>query len=240
MMSWVPERRRSLELIDLPEGYSRPEFAGNLADIRLVNRFLGAYRVVLTNISALLRGMTSSAESPVRMLDVATGSSDIPVAIVKWARQQGIAVAITAVDKNHLAVSVAADIARPYPEIVVMEADGFSLPYKDASFDIVLCSQTLHHFNEADAVKILREINRVAAFGYFIMDRRRSRFAWLLISALTRIFSRNRLTRHDGPMSMLRSYTVAELSALSDKAGLTNREIVRKPFWLMVLSGKKV
>ena len=106
-------------------------------------------------------------------------------------------------------------------------ADGFSLPFEDGSFDIVLCSKTLHHFSEEDTVRLLKEIDRVAAIGYIIMDLRRSWVAWLLISMLTRIFSRNRLTRHDGPMSVLRSYTVAELDALADRAGLAGRRIVR-------------
>jgi hypothetical protein len=75
--------------------------------------------------------------------------------------------------------------------------------------------------------------------GYIIMDIRRSWVAWLLISMLTRLFSRNRLTRHDGPMTVFRSYTVAELDALAAKAGLAGHRVARMPFWLMVLWGKK-
>jgi hypothetical protein len=78
----------------------------------------------------------------------------------------------------------------------------------------------------------------VSAIGYIILDLRRSWVAWLLISLLARTFSQNRLTRHDGPMSVLRSYTDAELGALADRAGLAGHRIVRQPFWLMVLSGR--
>ncbi len=238
-MSLVPERRRSPELIDLPESYNRSEYAENLADIRTVNRYLGDYHAVFKFFSALVQDSVSSVDRPIRVLDVATGSADIPVEIVKWARRRGIAMAVTAVDVNPLAVREAADLARSYPEITVAVADGFSLPYGDGSFDIVLCSKTLHHFGEEDTVRLLKEIGRVAAIGYFIMDLRRSWVAWLLISILARIFSRNRLTRHDGPRSVLRSYTVAELAVLAGSAGLASRQIVREPFWLMVLSGRK-
>jgi 2-polyprenyl-3-methyl-5-hydroxy-6-metoxy-1,4-benzoquinol methylase len=240
MMSLVPERRRGSELIDLPpESYSQSEYAGNLADMRKVNRFLGDNPATLKFISALVSGIAASAERPIRVLDIATGSADIPVAIVKWARRQGKKVVVTAVDINPLAVREAAAITQAYPEITVAVADGSSLPFEDGSFDIVLCAKTLHHFSEEETVRLLKEMGRVAAVGYTIMDLRRSWVAWLLIFILARIFSRNRLTRYDGPMSVLRSYTVAELGALADRAGLAGHKIVRQPFWLMVLLGKK-
>jgi 2-polyprenyl-3-methyl-5-hydroxy-6-metoxy-1,4-benzoquinol methylase len=236
----VPERRRGPELIDLPpESYSRSEYAGSLADIRKVNRFLGDYRATLKFFSALVSGIAVSAERPIRVLDVATGSADIPVAIAKWARRRGIKVVVTAVDINPLAIREAAAVTRAYPEITVTVADGFSLPFETASFDIVLCAKTLHHFSADETIRLLKEMNRVAAYGYIVMDLRRSWVAWLLISLLVRIFSRNRLTRYDGPLSVLRSYTIGELDALADQAGLTEHRIVRHPFWLMVLVGRK-
>jgi len=240
MMSFAPERRRGPELIDLsPENYSQSEYAGSLADIRKVNRFLGDYRATLKLFSTLVSGITASAERPLRVLDVATGSADIPVAIVKWARRRGIKVVVTAVDINPLAVREAVAFTRAYPEITVAVADGFSLPFPDGSFDIVLCAKILHHFSEEETVRLLKEIGRVAAIGYMIMDLRRSCAAWLLITILARVFSRNRLTRHDGPLSVLRSYTDAELGALADRAGFTGHRVVRQPFWLMVLMGRK-
>lgn len=240
MMSLVPERRRGPELIDLPpESYSQSEYAGSLANIRMVNRFLGDYNATHKFFSALVSGIAASAGRPIRVLDVATGSADIPVTIVKWARRQGIKVVVTAVDINPLAVQEATAFARAYPEITVTVADGFSLPFADESFDIVFCAKTLHHFSEEDTVRLLKEIDRVSAMGYIIMDLRRSWVAWLLISMLARLFSRNRLTRYDGPMSVLRSYTVTELGALADRAGLAGYRVAREPFWLMILSGRK-
>jgi SAM-dependent methyltransferase len=172
-------------------------------------------------------------------LDVATGSADIPAAIVEWARRQGIQVEVTAIDKNPMAVREAIVFTRSYPEISVAVADGFSLPFEDGSFDIVMCANTLHHYGEEDAVRLLKEIQRVAAIGYIVKDLRRSWVAWSLITVLTRIFTRNRLTRHDGPLSVLRSYTVTEQDALAGRAGFVGHRVVKEPFWLVVISGRK-
>jgi len=240
IMSFVPQRRCGPELIDLPpENYTRSEYAGGLADIRTVNRFLGDYHAVLKHFKVLVSGIETSPDKPIKVLDVATGSADIPAAIVKWARRRGISISVTAVDNNPLAVREAAALTQAYPEITVAVADGFSLPFGDGAFDIVLCVKTLHHFTEEDTVRLLREVNRLAARGYLILDLRRSWVAWSLISILTRIFSRNRLTRHDGPLSVLRSYTVSELDSLSSKAGLASRRVKKEPFWLMLVAGRK-
>ncbi len=240
IMTLFPERRYGPELIDLPiDENSLSEYAGSLADIRKVNRFLGDYHAVLKYFTSLVSSDRRLQAGVVRVLDIATGSADIPAVIVKWARRKGIQIEVTAVDNNPIAIREAAFFTRDYPEITVSIADGFSLPFKDSSFDIVLCSKTLHHFGEDDTIRLLREIVRVADIGYIIMDLRRSWVAWTLITVLTRLFTKNRFTRHDGPMSVLRSYTVTELDALAKRAGLPGHGTVKEPFWLMVTSGRK-
>jgi len=239
-MPFLPDRRLGPELIDLPfENYSLAEYSGSLADIRKVNRFLGDYRATLKYFSSLVPADAESRIGPIRVLDVATGSADIPVALVKWARRRRVHIAVIAVDNNPLAVREAVALTQDYPEITIALADGFSLPFEDGSFDIVLCNKALHHFSEEDTVRLLQEIGRVAAIGYVVMDLRRSWVAWTLISILSRLFTRNKLTRHDGPLSVLRSYTVPELEALSKKAGLGDRKAVKEPFWRMVVAGRK-
>jgi len=240
MMSLLSERRHCREIIDLPiTNYSLSEYTENLADIRKVNRFFGDYHATLKHFSSIIPVSRSAIAGPIRVLDIATGSADIPVAIVMWARKQGIQIKVTAIDNNPLAVREAAAFTRRYPEITVTVSDAFSMPFEDESFDIVLCTKALHHCSEEHTITLLKEISRVAAIGYIIMDLRRSCLAWALISVFTRLFTRNRLTRHDGPLSVLRSYTVSELGALVGKAGLISHRLVKEPFWLMVVSGKK-
>ncbi len=229
-----------MELIDLPiENHSLSEYVGSLADIRIVNRFLGDCHATRKHFSSLVLADEGILAGPIKVLDVATGSADIPASIVKWARKLGIQIEMTAVDNNPIAVREAVAFTYCYPEITVAVADGFSLPFNDGSFDIVMCTKTLHHFNEEDTVRLLKEISRVAAHGYIVTDIRRSWVAWALITVLTRIFTRNRLTRHDGPLSVLRSYTVSEQEALAERAGLVRRRVVKEPFWRIVTSGRK-
>jgi SAM-dependent methyltransferase len=229
----IPQKRTGPELMDLPaECYTRQELEGNLADIRTVNRYLG-------DLGAILRHLTARCAdcSSFTVLDIATGSADIPIAIADWAREKGIQVAITAADLNPQMVRVARERTAGYPEITVTEADGLALPYPDSSFDFVLCSKTAHHFVDPQVVSLISEMIRVAGRGYLLMDIRRSWIAYTLIYLLTRICTGNRLTRNDAPLSVLKAFTPRELANLARRAGAAHFTLTREPFWLIVLQG---
>ncbi|MGZ8441318.1 MAG: methyltransferase domain-containing protein, partial [Candidatus Deferrimicrobiaceae bacterium] len=235
-MPWIPKRRSLPELIDLPhDSYARDELEGLFNDLTFVNDYLGNGRAVLKHLAAM------NAETPdegFTVLDVATGTADIPVAIAKWARQTGIRVRVTAVDLDPLIVNIARKKSVFYPEITLAVADGFELPFANQRFDYVLCSKTAHHFTDEEVTRMIREISRVARRGYVIVDLRRSWIAYILIFLLTRFFSRNRLSRSDGPLSVLKSFTPGELAALASRSGTSVFRVSKEPFWLMVLEGR--
>lgn len=238
VMPWIPERKSLPELQDLPhDSYARDELEGALKDLTLVNYYLGNGRAVLKHLAAL---NAETADEGFTVLDVATGTADIPVTIAKWARGEGIRVGITAVDLEPAAITIARKRSEPYPEITLAVADGFALPFADQRFDYVLFSKTAHHFTDEKVLRMIKEFSRVARRGYVIVDLRRNWVAYILIYLLTRLFSRNRLTRSDGPLSVLKSFTPGELAALASRSGTSIFTVSREPFWLLVLSGRVV
>ena len=229
----TPEKRTGREILDLPpEAYTIAELEGCLADLRAVNRYLGDRRALLKHLSARI-----GAASEFSVLDIATGSADLPVAIADWARKAGLKATITAVDKNELTIEIARKHTARHPEIDVEVGDGLRLRFPDKSFDFVICSKSNHHFSEAENVHLIREMRRIARRGYLILDLQRSWLAYASIYLLTRLLVRNRLTRNDGPLSVLRAFTEAELAALAEKAGTSRFTVDSEPFWLLVLSG---
>jgi SAM-dependent methyltransferase len=233
-MSLIPQKRTAPEILDLaPGGYRLEELERTLADLRAVNRYLGDLPALLKHLAIATAGLSSFT-----VLDVATGSGDMPVAIAAWAKRHGIAASITGVDINPHSIEIARTQTAAYPEITLRVADGLNLPFPDRSFDFVICSKTAHHLADPDAVRLLGEMLRVARRGYLLMDLRRSWIAYALISVLTRIFTRNRLTRYDAPLSVLKSFTASELNGIACSAGASRFWISREPFWLLVLAGE--
>lgn len=234
-MLLIPERRTGFELLDLPpESYSIEELEESLADITIVNRYLGDYPAILKHLSRMTAG---KLQDGLTVLDIGTGSADIPVAIARWGRKAGIRIEITGIDSNPRTIDIARKMAGDFPEITLALADGLNLPFPEKSIDFVLCSKTLHHFTKERAVRLIKEAIRVSRMGYMIMDLRRSWIAYVLIYLLTRLFTGNRLTRNDGPLSVLRSFTPDELESLAFAAGASDFTISREHFWLMVLTG---
>lgn len=238
----LPQRLRSLRL-ELPraegsELMDDPAASGamlrqSLADLRQVNRFLGGSRVITRQLAALLSRV---AERPVRLLDVATGSADIPLQLIAWGRRRGVSFEIVATDNHAATLELALERIGATPSLTVRYADATRLPFPDRSFHFALCSTALHHFSRADALRILRELGRVASCGLIVNDLRRSRLGWFgarLLAAT--VWRSNPITRHDGPLSVRRAFTPRELRALAFEAGLTRPVVRRHPVFRMSL-----
>jgi ubiquinone/menaquinone biosynthesis C-methylase UbiE len=225
--SLVPPRADRAELIDSLEP-SETDFAASFEDVARVNRYLGGTRAVLTALPRLLDEIP--VDRTVRILDIATGSADIPRALIRAARAgrfgTGRRLEITAVDNHPMVLALARRWTLPdlYPEIRVKEADAFALPSPDGAFDIALCSLAFHHFGYDRCVFLLREMERLTIHGFIVNDLVRDRVACSLIWVLTRLVGANRLTRHDAPLSVLRAFTPTEYRQMLREAGIPDTE----------------
>ena len=222
-----PARRRSAELMD-GAGVDGAELARSLADLEVVNRWLGGTRVVLDSLGPLLR---RAGGGELRVLDVATGAADIPLALARWARGEGIRLRVVATDAHPGTVAIARERAAGDPAVTVEEADALALPYPDGAFDFAMCHTALHHFDPPDAVRLLSELRRVATRGVVVTDLLRS---WSGLAAVrllaATVWRRHPVTRHDGPVSVRGAYTLDELRELARQAGLGT---VRTRSWFL-------
>jgi len=205
----------------------------NLRDIRFINHVLGWTAFTTRQVLSVARAL---GPVEVRVLDIASGSADIPLAVVRQARRAGINLTVVVSDISPQIVEAARRPAAKTPSIVVEKVDALNLPYAPGSFDIVLCTLALHHFGPDEAVVLLQNMARVGR-RVLVFDLARSPLAYAGAVLLTRLLPMNAMTRHDAPVSVRRAYTVAEVRDLVTRAGL-RREIVHPafPFRLVVNS----
>ena len=228
-------RSAGAELMDRPDA-DPVELARSLEDLRSVNRWLGGTRAVRHHVSRLCAAQPRAEYS---ILDVATGSADIPVALVGWARAAGVRLRIVATDLHPATLAEARRRTAGTPEIEVQAADALRLPFDDGAFDVTLLSTALHHFDDrGDAVTVLREMARVSRIGIIVNDLSRSVPALIgarLLAAT--VWRRHPITRHDGPLSVRRAYSAAELRVMADAAGLPGARVHRHvPFRLVLVA----
>jgi hypothetical protein len=214
-----------IELMDAGP-YTRAEMATTLADLRRYNLRFGGWRLMRRAVSGLL----AQAGWPrrVTLLDVATGSGDMPAAFSRWAARRGLDLQAVGMDvKQDVLDEARIYLRRAAPRVRLVQGDALRLPWADRSIDLVITSTFLHHLDSEEASGALSEMKRVARLGVVAADLVRSRLGWGLVWALTRVTSRNRLTRHDGPLSVRRAFTVAELGDVARRAGLAGVAVRR-------------
>jgi len=212
----------AVEMIDRP--VSAEALAECLATIARFNALFGGRWATLRHVRDLVAALP--AGQPVTILDVGTGGADIPVALVRWARRHGRRMRVFALDQGGAALACARRAAAAYPEIALVRGDALALPVRPESVDLVVSALTLHHVPTEMAPQYLGEIDAAARLGWVVNDLVRGRAAHRLVWALTRLLSQSAMARHDGPLSILRSYTPREVARLCEKAGLFDVRVV--------------
>lgn len=224
------------EMVDLP-GADPILLRDELRNLRKINRRFGGISPIRREVFKL--AFDTDRRRPVEILDLATGSADIPVALVDDFARAGRPVRITAVDRNEMVLEEAFWHAAGAPEIAFVRGDILDLDYPDGAFDIVLCSLALHHFDPADAVVIIREMERLSRLGFVICDLRRSYPALWSAWLYTRLTTRNIMTRTDAIASIRASFTESELADLLSRAGVDEVRVRRAPGFRMVATRQK-
>ena len=190
-----------MEILDDPD--VDPELVTrSLADVARSNSLFGGLSSAIDELKSALKEVPRQAT----LLDVGTGLGDIPCRAREVARESGIELTTVGLDS-------AIELARANRAALTLSVcgDALRLPFADHSVDIVMCSQVLHHFEGADGLKLLREMNRVARVRVIVSDIRRSWIAaaglWLASFPLRF----HAVSRHDGVVSVMRGFTPEEL-----------------------------
>ena len=89
-------RSHEKEMMDFPDN-PKEVLAGELRNLRILNRYLGGYRSVMRGLERLVGAGKLSRFS---LLDVGTGSGDIPARITSWAQQRGIKASIVGLESG--------------------------------------------------------------------------------------------------------------------------------------------
>src|SRR3954447_7815382 len=223
------------ELMDQPQPVTR-ELERDLANLRSLNRWFGSHGLIRHFLRCWLL-----PNSKARILDVATGSGDIPRLVVEFARRQNISVDVQAIDQQASTVEIARRLSAGYPEIEFFSAD--LLEWQPAErYDVVLCSLTLHHFSEDNAVRVLQKCREFSRGHVLLADLRRARWLSLAVHFLTATIYRDAMTKTDARLSAARAFSFAEMQELARRAGWQNFghrkfAIGRQAIWIDSSSG---
>ncbi|MDH3253169.1 MAG: class I SAM-dependent methyltransferase, partial [Ignavibacteria bacterium] len=123
MSLFVPERRFDPgvpEMMDRPVNDSRI-LSDDLKNLRILNALFGGYRAVRRHILPMFRQVDHGR--PIRVLDLATGSGDHPIQLLRLSRSLEREIEVVAVDRNPQILRIASELVQHHPGISLREAD---------------------------------------------------------------------------------------------------------------------
>lgn len=193
-----------------------------MADLPRSNALFGGARIVRRALADVWPALPPRAT----LLDVGTGLGDLAAAAKRWARDAGVELSTVGFDVSAELLAEAASRLG-----ATAAGDARDLPFGDASVDVVVCSQLLHHFEDAEARRVVAELHRVARHAVVIGDLRRSWFAAAGFWSASFALRFHPITRHDGVVSVLRGFTPGELDRMVRDATGVMPTVRRGAFW---------
>jgi ubiquinone/menaquinone biosynthesis C-methylase UbiE len=219
----TPKRIYEEEMLDAGEGTDK-DVAHSLSDLRRINRFLGGRRVIMRALGSCLEG---AHVEKISLLDVGTGSADIPMEVAADCQDRELEAFIAAVDLSERNLRVSRARLNVGEHIHLVQADSLKLPFVSRSFDFVTASLFLHHFRDEDVVRLLSDFGRIARRAVIVNDLVRNLVPYYFTRIAGPILGWSFLTRNDAPVSVLRGFTTDEMRSLAARAGLTNVRVER-------------
>jgi SAM-dependent methyltransferase len=217
MRGWGP---RHIEP-EILETLAPEQAARSLGDLRRINRLTGGHWILRRLLRRFVR-----REEAFSFLDVGSATGDMGDAV----RRAFPNARVTSLDRTFH------HVARAHPPRV--NGDAFRLPFAPGSFDFVFCSLFLHHFSNDDVVRLLRSFGAVARRSVLAIDLERNPIPYWFLPATAWLLGWDRVTRHDGPISVQAAWRKEELRELACAAGLRQvRVSVYRPSFRVVLTG---
>jgi SAM-dependent methyltransferase len=202
-------------------------YSAVLADLAKVNTWTLAQRPTLAFLERAVGSRTHF-----RLLDVGFGQGDMLRRIAHWAKRRGIACDLVGIDLN------------PRSEAVARAATASDLPisfitgdYRDQRepFDVIVSSLVAHHMSDGQLREFLGFMTDRAGIGWLVNDLHRHGLAYLGYPIVARLMGWHEIVRHDGQLSIARSYRPTEWLTLLSRAGVEGARIERFfPFRLSI------
>jgi ubiquinone/menaquinone biosynthesis C-methylase UbiE len=213
------ERRIEPEILD---HVSPEEARPNLADLVRINRRFGGHHVLRQSLQDI------DAKQDSTFLDIGAASGDSGRLI----KEMYSAARVVSLDLHPTNLEKA--------EVPKLLADAFALPFREASFDYVLCSLFLHHFEDEQVVALLKSFYRLARRALIVTDLERHVLPYLFLPATRHILGWNRITVDDGVKSVRAAFRERELAVLAKRAGLQKITIkTYRPAFRIALSARR-
>ena len=163
-------------------------------------------------------------DSPVTMLDIASGGGDLAIRLAKLAQRESVSVRIHGCDISPTAIAHATQqaAAAGLENVTFHQCNALEEPLPEPHYDVVMCSLFLHHLTADQGIVLLKRMRQAARRMLLVDDLRRTRLGYWLARLGCQLLTRCHVVHVDGPMSVEGAFTSDEAASLATRAGLEN------------------
>ncbi|MFC1743653.1 methyltransferase domain-containing protein [Candidatus Riflebacteria bacterium] len=220
-------RSKENELMDL-ENFDEVLSEQSFRFIENVNRFFGGIRIVKKFVFSESRRL--GRKRTLRILDMGSGSCDIPVEVCKKAVKSGIPLEFTCIETNLHAVTRARKLLNKNPGLPVriLQEDIFQHT-TDSPYDIAIGSMFFHHLQDQEILTLIEQLRTIVKGAVMLNDLER---CWPnYIGALLLTLPESPGVRNDALVSVRKGFTLKDLSQLLGKLPSTVFKVKRLFFY---------
>ncbi|HEV2564417.1 MAG TPA: methyltransferase domain-containing protein [Microvirga sp.] len=210
------ERSPETEWMDT-ESVSLDDYRDCLKDLATVNVVTMTHGPILKWLDRATRHL--DPRERITILDVGYGYGDLLRRIHAWSRSRSRPVDLIGVDLNPMSEPIARAATPSSVSIEYRTGNVFDFQ-PERTIDFILCSQTTHHMSNEELAGFVRWMERASARGWFIADLHRHPIPFHFFRILSWAAGWHRFVRHDGPVSIARSFRRKDWEAILAAAGL--------------------
>lgn len=214
------------EWMDL--GLSESQKRLNYQEIDRINRFMGVYEALF---QTLVRVSKEHAHKPLRILECGSGSGASMVAILKKAQKHHLSWEWTAVDVDPLACALAKEkLAKAglSNQARVMQDKAERVLATQGPFDVLVGSLFLHHLSNSEILELWTCARSHLRLGMIWDDLERRPLSFYGFRLLSFVLGLSEVSRHDGALSILRSFKRNDWIFMAENSGWNSWELKKK------------
>lgn len=189
-----------------------------LDKIAKINQLLGGNKLTLQGVQELIQNIDKSKQ--ITIVDVGCGNGDMLRKLADFGLKNQYNFNLIGIDANNFTINYARKLSEKYSNINYSCQDIFDKRFNELKYDIVLCTLTLHHFNNEEIINLMSIFNSNSKIGIVINDLHRNIISYRLFHLLCFLFNLNEMSKKDGLTSILRGFKKQELIDFSEKLQL--------------------
>jgi len=182
------------------------------ADINRVNKVLQGFSI---SLGAIKKIMEENPQESYAIMDVGCGDGAMLRKVASYFKGSSLELKLTGIDLNPRSIQLARESSREYPYINFVVQDILAMESNNLQCDILMCSLTMHHFDNMEIPVFLNQFVKLSRLGVIINDLQRSQVAYYLFQLFSLIFMRTKVAKHDGLVSIKSAFTKEDLMTYS-------------------------